>query len=145
MDTPQYPPPLNQQPIGNYGQNPIGFLINSLVGNMKFVGVFTIIYGALTCLGCISAAIGIPMIFAGIRLRESADFFKAYADANMNNPEILSQALEKQNRFFNIQKIIIIVSLVLTVLYIIFMILVFFGVFGELDFLNRSSQRSNYY
>ena len=141
MDTPQYPPPLNQQPTGNYEQNPMGFLINTLVGNMKFVGIFTIIYGALTCLGCISAAIGIPMIFAGIRLRESADFFKAYADANMNNPEMLSQALEKQNRFFNIQKIIIIVSLVLTVLYIIFMILVFPGLIGGF----RGSHRSSYY
>jgi len=126
MDTPQYPPPpVPPQPPyqANYGQNPMETLIHTLTGNMKFVGIFSIIYGALTCLGCITAVIGIPMIFAGMRLRESADFFRAYAAANMNNPDLLSQALEKQNRYFNIQKILIIVGLVLTVLYIIFIII----------------------
>ena len=126
MDTPQYnPPPPTQTPSGTYsGQNPIQNLINTLTGNMKFVGIFTIIYGAFTCLGIITAAIGIPMIFAGIRLRESADFFNAYAAANLNNTDLLAQALDKQNKYFNIQKILIIIGLVITVIYIIGIIIV---------------------
>ncbi|MBN1634421.1 MAG: DUF5362 domain-containing protein [Ignavibacteria bacterium] len=134
MDTQQYPPPpppqgfqpqpqYNAQPQSNQYQSPMFGLIDMMVKDMKFVGVFTIIYGIITCLGCITAAIGIPMIFAGIRLKESADFYLAYANANMNNPDLLMQAFEKQKKFFNIQKILIIISLVLFGLYIVFVII----------------------
>lgn len=135
MDTQQYPPqPQGYQPQPQYNaqpqgsqlnQSPMFGLIESMVKNMKFVGVFTIIYGVISCLGCITAAIGIPMIFAGIRLKESADFYRAYAGANMSNPELLLQAFEKQRKFFNIQKILIIIGLVLTALYLVFIIVMF--------------------
>ena len=147
MDTQQYPPPpqgfqpqpqYNAQPQQNQYQSPMFGMIDLMVKDMKFVGVFTIIYGIITCLGCITAAIGIPMIFAGIRLKESADFYLAYASANMNNPDLLMQAFEKQRKFFNIQKILIIISLILFGLYIVFIIIMIAtGMFLGFEEFNR--------
>ena len=150
MDTQQYPPQppapqgyqpaqsYNVQPQGNQYQSPMFGLIDLMVKDMKFVGIFTIIYGIITCLGCITAAIGIPMIFAGMRLKESAEFYLAYASANMNNPDLLMQAFEKQRKFFNIQKILIIISLVLTALYIVFIIIMLAtGMFMGLEEFSR--------
>jgi len=94
-----------------------GMLFNRMTSDMKFVGLFTIIYGALTCLSIIGAVIGIPLIFAGMRIREAADEFTMFQSANDN--KALRRAFEKQGRYFNILKILIIVALVLTVIYII--------------------------
>lgn len=90
---------------------------------MKFVGLFTIIYGGLVCLSIIGAIIGIPLIIAGLRLREAADSFEVYSKSN--DTATLRKGFEQQGRFFFIQKIIIIVGLVLMALYILFFITTF--------------------
>jgi len=51
-------------------------MLRSMSGDMKFIGILTIIGGALTCLSIIGAAIGIPYIFAGIRLKDAASTFE---------------------------------------------------------------------
>lgn len=91
--------------------------ISKMTGNMQFVGMFCIIYGGLVSLTIIGALIGVPLILCGLRLRESADAFKAYAATAEAGQ--LNLALEKQNAFFYIQKILIIAGLVLTLLYIV--------------------------
>jgi hypothetical protein len=60
---------------------------------------------------------GIPLIISGLRLRESSDSFSSYMLSGDNN--MLERALERQGRFFFIQKIFIIITLVVMVLYII--------------------------
>ena len=95
-------------------------MFSRMTSDMKFVGIFTIIYGGLTCLSIIGAVIGIPLIFAGMRIREAADEFTIFQSSN--DSKALRRALEKQGRYFNILKILIIVALVLTVIYIIVII-----------------------
>jgi hypothetical protein len=95
--------------------------INKMTGDMRFVGVFYIIMGAIYCLSIIGAVIGIPFIICGLRLRESADAYNGYIGSNDLN--MLERAFERQGSFFFIQKVLMIIGLVLLVLYIILIII----------------------
>lgn len=93
------------------------FTINKMKGDMGFVGIFYIIMGAIYSISIVGAPFGIPMIISGLRLRESADSFTGYLTSN--DSRMLEIALEKQGRFFFIQKVLIIITLILIALYII--------------------------
>ena len=122
--------PQSQKPLGTFG-----FLFSKMASDMNFVGMFTIIYGAISCLSIIGAIIGIPLIFAGIRLREAVDEYKIFQTSNSS--AALRRAFEKQQRYFYILKILIIVSLVMMVLYIILFIV--FGIFAFSALTNADS------
>lgn len=94
--------------------------LNKMTGDMRFVGVFYIIVGAIYCLSIIGAVIGIPFIICGLRLRESADAYNGYLSSS--DTVMLDRAFERQGSFFFIQKVLMIIGLVLIVLYIIFII-----------------------
>jgi hypothetical protein len=102
------------------------FTISKMVGDMNFVGIFYIITGALYCLTIIGAVVGIPIIISGLRVRESANQFQAYLTTN--EEFALEQAIERQSKFFFIQKVLMIITIALFVLYIIG-IIVFLGIF----------------
>jgi len=87
---------------------------------MSFVGLITIIGGALYCITIVGAIIGIPVIFMGIRLRESAEAFRQYLTSNSNQD--LSTAIDRQTKAFFIQYVLTIISLVLLGIYIIVII-----------------------
>lgn len=129
---PQPPPPqtdyrYQQQHIPQNGI--YDSVINSLSGWMKFLGIYTIVIGAITCIGIISAAIGIPLIFAGISLTNASKAIKEYAD--FNNPNILYNLFLFLKKYFKIQGIMVIVSLALTFLYIVIILVVFaFGAYN---------------
>jgi hypothetical protein len=94
-----------------------------LIRDMKFVSIFTIIIGVFYCLTFIGAIFGIPMIIAGIRLRDGARAFSVYQE---NQDEFtLEKALRYQQKFFFIGKILIIISIVLFLLYIVGIIFFF--------------------
>jgi len=95
------------------------FVVKKMANDMRFVGLFTIIYGAFSCLSIIGAIIGVPLIIAGLRLRESADAFVLW----LTNKEEgkLTQGFDLQGKYFFIQKIIIIVGLIIMVLSFIIM------------------------
>ena len=95
-------------------------MVNKMAGDMNFVGIFYIIIGAIECLTIIGAVIGIPLIISGLRLRESADSFKGYLVSG--DSFMLERALERESRFFFIQKVFLIISIVLFVLYIVLFI-----------------------
>ncbi len=113
-------------------------VINKLQKDMKFVGIFTLIIGVFYCLSIIGAILGIPFIFAGIRLNEASDNLKAFLKTD--NIKSLFDALEKQSRYFYIIKIFIIISIVLMAIYfvfiIIFLIYMLPEIFKELNKLN---------
>jgi len=94
--------------------------VSKMSGDMRFVGIFYIIMGALYCLSIIGALVGIPLIICGLRLREAADSFTSYLGSNDSG--ILERAFERQGSFFFIQKVLMIISLILIVLYVIFLI-----------------------
>jgi Fe2+ transport system protein B len=95
-------------------------MIDSLSGWMKFMGIYTIIAGAISCLGIITAAIGVPLIFAGIALNKSSDNIKNYKQSS--NPHVLNEVFTSLNKYFKIQGILTIVGIVLSVIYFIFII-----------------------
>ncbi len=109
---------------------------DKMVKDMRFVGIFVIIYGVITCLTIIGALIGVPLIFAGMRMRESADQFSYFRTTN--NAAAMRSGFELQSRYFNIFKILIIAGLILTALYIIF-IIVFLSSFLGMFFHSGSS------
>ena len=105
--------------------------ITKLSSDMRFVGIFFIIVGVLYSVTIIGAILGIPLIISGLRLRESSDSFSSYMLSSDNN--MLERALERQSRFFFIQKIFIIITLVFMVLYIIAIIVLIITVLPYFD------------
>ncbi|HAB53518.1 MAG: hypothetical protein A2499_11875 [Stygiobacter sp. RIFOXYC12_FULL_38_8] len=106
------------------------FLFDKMTGDMRFVGMFTIIYGVITCLTIIGALFGVPTIIIGLRMREAADQFSMYKATN--NAAALRQGFELQGKYFRIIKILIIIGIVFTVLYIILLIYLFTTGLGAL-------------
>ena len=94
-----------------------GSLLPRLNSDMRFVGMFYIIFGALYCLTIIGALIGVPSLIMGLRLRDAAKGLEAYQTTH--SQKALYYAFDKQRSFFNIQKIIIAIMLVFMVLYFI--------------------------
>lgn len=114
----------NNNPGGYY--NPNSFMqqpvnLDSLSGWMKFFGIFTIVIGALTCIAIITAAIGVPMILAGIGLVNASKSLKEYK--NYNNQFTLNDFFNHLNRFFKINGILAIIYIVIMVLYIAFILI----------------------
>lgn len=105
--------------------------VSKMSGDMNFVGIFYIIIGAIECLTIIGAAVGIPLIISGLRLRESADSFRGYLVSG--DSFMLERALERESRFFFIQKVFLIISIALFVLYIIFFIIFGLAMLGNLQ------------
>lgn len=94
-------------------------VITTMIRDMKIVGLYYVIIGGIACLSIIGAVIGIPYIFAGIRLRESASEYMGWLD---QEPGALFRALRKQQRHFFIMMVLLVISLVLTLLYIVLVI-----------------------
>lgn len=101
-----------------------------MVGDMRFVGLFTIIYGILSCLTIIGALIGVPTIIIGLRMREAADQFSIFKMTN--NAAALKQGFELQGKYFRLIKILIVIGLILTALYILLIIYFFTVGLGSL-------------
>jgi hypothetical protein len=102
-------------------------------GDMKFVGLMYIIFGAFACLSIIGAIIGIPMIIAGLRARESGDAYTAYSGGDGS---ALSRAFVGQAGCFKMLKVIMIIQLVCIALYFLF-IIVMIALGGFAAFVNR--------
>ncbi|MFA7227860.1 MAG: DUF5362 domain-containing protein [Melioribacteraceae bacterium] len=99
------------------------FYFDKMIKDMRFVGMFAIIYGAFTCLSIIGAVIGVPVIFIGLRIREAADHFSIFKLSN--DAAALRMGFELQGKYFRILKILIIIQIVLIVVAIIFVIAFF--------------------
>jgi hypothetical protein len=97
----------------------------SLAGDMRFVGWFAIIGGGLYSLTIIGALIGVPVLISGLRLKEASEELDSYQQTG--SAATLTKALERQSRYFFIQKVLILVALVLMVVYVI----LFFTVFAS--------------
>ncbi|MFI5253407.1 MAG: DUF5362 family protein [Bacteroidota bacterium] len=121
MDTPTQPPAQPTTPPPPATFSPLfQMMVNKLCNDMKFVGLITIIFGGLYCLTIFGALIGVPLLIGGIRLRESADSFMYFLTTK--DLRMLENALERQSRYFFIQKVILIIGIVVLILYVMFII-----------------------
>ncbi len=109
-----------QQPDATITDINISETIRKMNSDMNFVGIFTIIYGVLNCLTIIGAVIGVPLIFAGMRLRDASLEFERYLQTN--DVTAIYSGFEKQRRAFFIQKVLIIISIIFIILYVVFII-----------------------
>lgn len=91
-------------------------IIDSLSGWMKFIGIYTVVIGSITCLGIITCAIGIPMIFSGLSLVKAAKNLTLYQ--KVNNPFSLNEFFVTLGKYFKIQGIFIIIGIALSIVYI---------------------------
>lgn len=108
----------------------------SMARHMKFVGLFTVLYGIFISLSIIGAIIGIPLIISGLRLRESADYYQQFDSSNEDH--YLGMAFDTQKKFFFITKLLIILAIIILLLYVG---AVFF-MFNELMDMMQSMQQS---
>lgn len=97
---------------------PGSILPPKMAADMKFVGMFQIVMGALCCLSIFGAITGVPMLISGLRARESADAFNSYQQGA--DPNWLARAFNGQAGYFKMQKIVAIVTIVMIVLMIAF-------------------------
>jgi hypothetical protein len=107
----------NEIPLSPFTKN----IVLRMSGDMKFLGIFTIVMGAFACITIIGAVIGIPYIIAGMRLRESGEMFRSYLE--FATQDFMERAIEKESQYFRIQKIIAIITIVFMILYFIFIII----------------------
>ncbi len=81
---------------------------------VSFMAIMTIIGGAISCIGIITSAIGVPVIIAGLKLLKSVDNMKNY-ELN-SNPANIAEAFTNLNKYFKILGIIMIVVLALDII-----------------------------
>lgn len=89
--------------------------VERMARDMKFVSIFTIFVGIMYCLTFFGAIFGIPLIIAGIRLRDGANAYNSFSENQ--DRYTLERAFSNQQKFFFIGKILIIASIILFLLY----------------------------
>jgi hypothetical protein len=103
--------------------------------DMNFTSIFIIIYGAIQCITIVGLVIGIPIIYAALRMKEAAEAFRHYAMQNDQNA--LNYGFEKMANSFRIVKILIIISLIVYGLAIIAMFAIFIPLISKLAMVNQ--------
>ncbi len=112
-------------------------IVAKMVSDMKFMAIATIVSGGLNCLSIIGAVVGIPLIIAGLRLKDAAEAFTSYI--HNNDMASLQRAMEQQRTYFFIHKIMFIVGISLAIL-----IIVLFITLGGFAFLNMMNEMQGY-
>ena len=83
---------INNEPTSTMQPpSPFRSMFGKMTSDMRFVGLFTIIYGAINCLSIIGAVIGVTMIFIGIRMREAADQKILQRTAGIRNESLVGR------------------------------------------------------
>ncbi|TCL76780.1 hypothetical protein EDC14_100160 [Hydrogenispora ethanolica] len=114
LETTATPEPAQAAPVppapGAYAPS----LIPPLNGWATFLGVLTIIGGAMWCVGIITAAIGVPLIIAGVKLLKAVSLSKEAAGRNQQ--QLLGEVFANLNSYFKTNGIIIVISIGLSLI-----------------------------
>ena len=109
--------------------HPMGPAFGQTLGDMRFMGWVSMIYGILTCLSILGALVGVPLIIAAHRFLEAVNRFEIYR-RDRSEAE-LRTGFHELGRSFRIMKVLVIIYIVLTVGGIFFMF--FLGGLGLLN------------
>lgn len=101
--------------------HPLGLGFERTLGDMRFMGWISMIYGILTCLSIIGAVLGVPLIIASHRFIEGVNRFQLFRQTGTEGE--LAAGFYELGRSFRILKILTIIYLVLTVGYLVFLFL----------------------
>lgn len=100
-------------------EHPMGPQFRSTLGDMRFMGWVSLIYGILTCVSIVGIPLGIPLIIASHRFIEGVNRFEGYRMERSESE--LRAGFQQLGSSFRILKILTIIYIVLTVLYLFFM------------------------
>ena len=89
---------------------------------MNFFGIYLIITGALSCIGIVTALIGVPIIYAGIRMKEASESYRRLSLTGSFSD--LSRAVAKQTRSFYIYFVITIIGLIVYAIYLFVLLII---------------------
>ncbi len=89
----------------------------NIAGWATFNAIINIIVGALSCLGIITAAYGVPQIIAGVRLLNAADDLKRYLATN--DYQRITEAFFNLNKYFKLNGIATIVKICMGIVFLI--------------------------
>lgn len=128
---------INDQNYANSNSNAITISPELLETTAKwagFLGIVTIVSGALTCLAAIttfglSLIPGIINIILGLKLNNVKKSIQAYLNGNSY---AINETFDNMGKYFKIQGILMIVAFVVGVLGIIFAVLLGFSMFNEM-------------
>jgi len=101
--------------------HPLGLGFERTLGDMRFMGWISMIYGILTCLSIVGAVLGVPLIIASHRFIEGVNRFNLFRQQGTESE--LAAGFYELGRSFRILKILTIIYLVLTVAYLAFLFL----------------------
>lgn len=86
--------------------------LKSLAGWATFRAIIEIIGGAMSCLGIITAAYGIPLIIAATKLLRASDDLRKYAATG--DTQKISESFSNLNKYFRINGILMIICICLS-------------------------------
>jgi hypothetical protein len=133
---PGQPQPSQFDPQGGAGSQQMSIdpivmnNISSSIGWAKFIGIMGIIGGAISCLGIITAAIGIPAIIASLNVLKGADFARQFA--MQGDYKSAFEALSKYSLYFKIMGIVTLIAIILYVILIIIYAVFFGAMIGQI-------------
>lgn len=107
---------ITLQNVSVLQNNLISETVEKMAADMKFYAIFYVIVGAVYCFTIFGALYGIPLIIYSIKLKDSAEQYKDFAQ----NKDffMLHKAMENQRKFFFFNKVIIIIGIIFTLLYL---------------------------
>ncbi len=110
--------------------------LKNLAGWATFKAIIDIIYGALCCLGIITAAFGVPRIISGVKLLNATDYLKK--NMYSNDQENITAALYYFNQYFKFSGASIIVQIAMAiVLLILYIVLIVYIMSNITNFMQR--------
>lgn len=99
---------------------------------IQFLSISILILGGFSCLTVVGAIIGVPMIFAGLRLQKGYKSFIQYSETG--NANAMFETIENYHKFFKIFGIISLVHIIFFALYfIVIIVAITFGLTEYLD------------
>lgn len=89
-------------------------VVEDLSADMQFVGMFAVIIGGILSVTVVGALLGVPLIRAGLRIRESGEAFNQHLTSGDN--DTLQFAVERLQRHFAMLRYFVVIFLSLFVL-----------------------------
>jgi len=130
MENNEMGPEVQSAAVADF-MHPMGPTFGNTLRDMRFMGWVGLIYGIMTCLSIVGAAIGVPMIIASHRFIEGVNRFENYR--RDQSVEELKAGFGDIGRSFRYLKVLIIIYIVLTVGSLAFMFLLGgLGIMSEL-------------
>lgn len=106
---------------GTASLSPLGLGFERTLGDMRFMGWISMIYGILTCLSILGAILGVPLIIASHRFIEGVNRFQLFRETGTEGE--LAAGFYELGRSFRIMKILTIIYLVLILANLAFLFL----------------------